>query len=86
MVASPPPRGGRPAEEGEAADSDAGLVGRFLGVSLAVADIDATCRGMRSRGVEFLEPPAVMPRGGVLAHLRDPEGSVVTLVGAPRRD
>jgi catechol 2,3-dioxygenase-like lactoylglutathione lyase family enzyme len=76
----------RPAEEGEAADSDAGLVGRFLGVSLAVADIDATYRRLRSRGVEFLEPPAVMPWGGVLAHLRDPDGNVVTLVGTPRRN
>jgi predicted enzyme related to lactoylglutathione lyase len=76
----------RPAEGGEVADSDAGLLGRFPGVSLAVADIDATYRALRSRGVEFLEPPAVMPWGGVLAHLRDPDGNVVTLVRTPRRD
>jgi catechol 2,3-dioxygenase-like lactoylglutathione lyase family enzyme len=76
----------RPGEEEEAPDSEGDLVGRFLGVSLAVADIDATYRRLRSRGVEFLEPPAVMPWGGVLAHLRDPDGNVVTLVGTPGRD
>jgi hypothetical protein len=31
-----------------------------------------------------LAPPEVMPWGGVLAHLRDPDGNVLTLVGRPR--
>lgn len=58
------------------------LVGRFLGVSLAVADVHAAHDRLVAAGVEFLEPPARMPWGGVLAHLRDPDGNVVTLVGA----
>jgi len=62
------------------------LVGRFLGVSLAVADIYATCARLVERGVDFLEPPTRMPWGGVLAHLRDPEGNVLTLVEAPRSE
>lgn len=37
-----------------------------------------------ARGVEFLAPPQRMPWGGVLAHFRDPDGNVLTLVGAPR--
>lgn len=60
------------------------LVGRFVGVSLEVADIDATYETLVGRGVSFLGPPAKQPWGGVLAHLRDPDGNVVTLIGTPR--
>jgi len=57
-------------------------VGRFVGVSLAVADVEATYRRLSSRGVPFLEPPERQPWGGVLAHLRDPDGNVLTLLGS----
>jgi ADP-ribosyl-[dinitrogen reductase] hydrolase len=69
---------------GDADDDEPSLVGRFLGVSLAVPDVHASYEGLRSKGVEFLAPPEVMPWGGVLAHLRDPDGNVLTLVGRPR--
>jgi catechol 2,3-dioxygenase-like lactoylglutathione lyase family enzyme len=59
------------------------LVGRFVGLSLAVPDIAAAHRTLVARGVEFLHPPERMPWGGVLAHLRDPDGNVLTLVGSP---
>jgi lactoylglutathione lyase len=61
------------------------LVGRFLGVSLSVADVDATYQELCGRGVEFLAPPERMPWGGVLAHFRDPDGNVLTLVGSPKQ-
>jgi predicted enzyme related to lactoylglutathione lyase len=61
------------------------LVGRFVGVSLAVEDIAQTYETLRARGVDFLRPPQVMPWGGVLAHFRDPDGNVLTLVGTPPR-
>ncbi|MEM7412150.1 MAG: VOC family protein [Myxococcota bacterium] len=60
----------------------AGLVGRFAGVSLEVPDIAATHRTLAERGVEFAAPPEKQPWGGVLAHLRDPDGNVITLLGA----
>ena len=60
------------------------LVGRFLGVSLSVADVDACYEELRGRGVDFLAPPERMPWGGVLAHFRDPEGNVLTLLGSPK--
>ena len=63
---------------------DESLVGRFVGVSLAVDDVFATHERLRARGVEFVAPPEQMPWGGVLAHFRDPDGNVLTLVGAPR--
>jgi lactoylglutathione lyase len=57
------------------------LTGRFLGVSLAVADVDAAYARLRRAGVDFLAPPERMPWGGTLAHFRDLEGNVLTLVG-----
>jgi len=65
------------------ADADEHLVGRFVGASLAVADIDHVYATLVGRGVEFVSPPERMPWGGVLAHFRDPEGNVLTLVGRP---
>ncbi|MGH7288269.1 MAG: VOC family protein [Myxococcota bacterium] len=59
----------------------AAQLGRFLGVSLAVADIQATYEQLFARGVDFLAPPE---GGGVLAHFRDPDGNVLSLVGPPR--
>ena len=67
------------------ANGEDGLLGRFLGVSLAVADVFATYETLFARGVDFLAPPETMPWGGVLAHFRDPGGNVLTLVGPPRR-
>ena len=63
---------------------DENLVGRFVGVSLSVADVDATYKELRGRGVDFLAPPECMPWGGVLAHFRDPDGNVLTLLGSPK--
>lgn len=57
------------------------MVGRFLGVSLAVDDIDATYEKLVDRGVEFLKPPTKQPWGGTLAHFRDPDGNWLTLLG-----
>jgi len=47
-------------------------VGRFIGCSLRVAEIDATYR-------ELL---ASMPLGGVLPHFKDPDGNILTLLRA----
>ena len=60
------------------------LVGRFVGVSLQVPDIAATYKKLVERGVEFLGPPERQPWGGILAHLRDPDGNVLTLLGSER--
>jgi lactoylglutathione lyase len=60
------------------------LVGRFLGVSLEVPDVLATYERLVGRGVDFVEPPGKQPWGGILAHLRDPDRNVVTLVGSPK--
>ena len=60
------------------------LVGRFVGVSLQVPDIEATHKTLVERGVEFLAPPEKQAWGGVLAHFRDPDRNVITLLGSPQ--
>lgn len=59
----------------------AALVGRFVGISLRVDDIDAAHRELVQRGVAFTAPPEKQPWGGSLAHFRDPDGNVLTLLG-----
>ena len=57
------------------------LVGRFLGVSLQVEDIDAVYKDLSDKGVRFTAPPERQPWGGTLAHFQDPEGNLLTLLG-----
>lgn len=57
-----------------------GHIGRFVGVSLRVADVDATYVALSKRGVEFPGIPREQAWGGILAHLRDPDGNILTLV------
>ena len=69
-------------ERVDASDAEGrALVGRFLGVSLHVPDILAAYESLAARGVQFVAPPETQPWGGVLAHLRDPDGNILTLVG-----
>lgn len=56
-------------------------VGRFVGVSLAVPEILATYERLSKRGVEFVGAPERQTWGGVLAHLKDPDGNILTLFG-----
>jgi lactoylglutathione lyase len=58
------------------------LVGRNLCVSLSVSDIDKTYTTLCDCGVEFLSPPNKQPWGGTLAHFKDPEGNLLTLLGS----
>ena len=69
----------------ERADPDdpetASLVGRFVGVSLAVDDIDATYASLVEKSFDFTAPPERQPWGGTLAHFRDPARNVLNLLG-----
>lgn len=55
-------------------------VGRFTGLSLEVADIDAAYSRLSSAGVVFTYPPTKEPWGGTLAHFKDCSGNILTLV------
>ena len=62
------------------ADGEA-LVGRFVGVSLRVDDIDGAYRSLKVKGVAFTAPPEKQVWGGTLAHFLDPDGNTLTLLG-----
>lgn len=47
----------------ERAGEDEGLLGRFVGCSLAVDDVEATCRMLAEEGVELLGPAKRQPWG-----------------------
>ncbi|GMG81782.1 hypothetical protein LNKW23_09950 [Paralimibaculum aggregatum] len=70
-------------ETEDPAGPDGELVGRFVGVSLAVEDIAAAHRDLAARGVVFHGAPTAQPWGGMLAHFDDPAGNTLTLLGKP---
>ncbi len=56
------------------------LVGRFVGASLSVANIQDSYDAMRGRGVVFTGSPVEQSWGGILAHFHDPDDNILTLV------
>ena len=63
----------------DAPAEDRAMVGRFVGCSLQVADMDAEYARLTSAGVRFHGPPAKQYWGGTLAHFNDPAGNTLTL-------
>ncbi len=59
----------------------AALVGRFVGLSIEVEDIHSVYEDLSRKGVEFVAPPEKQPWGGILAHFKDPDKNVLTLLG-----
>lgn len=68
-------------EEVDPTAADAKHVGRYVGISIQVDDIEATYRDLTAKGVPFDMPPEMQVWGGRLAHFRDPAGNVLTLLG-----
>lgn len=57
------------------------LVGRFVGASLQVDDIEVTVEALKAKGVIFTGEPERQYWGGTLAHCVDPDGNELTLLG-----
>lgn len=55
-------------------------VGRFIGISLQVDDIEATYSELTAKGVIFTSPPEKQSWGGTLAHFKDPDSNIITLL------
>lgn len=60
----------------------ADLVGRFVGVSLQVENIQETYRSLKAKGVQFIGEPEKQGWGGTLAHFKDNDGNILTLLGS----
>jgi catechol 2,3-dioxygenase-like lactoylglutathione lyase family enzyme len=56
------------------------MVGRFVGVTLMVDSIEEQYNRLVAKGVEFTGRPEKQHWGGTLAHLKDLEGNVLTLM------
>jgi catechol 2,3-dioxygenase-like lactoylglutathione lyase family enzyme len=56
------------------------MVGRFVGVTLMVDNIEDQYNRLVAKGVEFSGRPEKQHWGGTLAHLKDLEGNVLTLM------
>ncbi len=63
-----------------ASNEDKALIGRFLGVSLQVDDVQSTYEQLLKKGVEFTSAPEKQTWGGVLANFKDTSGNVITLM------
>lgn len=57
----------------------AALAGRYTGIGLAVADLEAEHARLSGQGVEFAMPPTRQPWGGFMALVRDPAGNLLYL-------
>ncbi|WP_415904087.1 VOC family protein [Neptuniibacter sp. QD48_55] len=55
------------------------LVGRFVGVTLQVDDIQSAYEDMTQRGIEFVAAPEKQPWGGTLGHFKDLEGNILSI-------
>jgi predicted enzyme related to lactoylglutathione lyase len=67
----------------EQADDEAraeGLVGRFAGLSLEVDDVGALHRKLQTAGCVIVGAPERQPWGGMLMHVKDPSGNIVSFV------
>lgn len=62
---------------------DQALVGRFTGLSFAVADIAKEHSRMLTAGVSFTAAPENQSWGGWLATFEDPAGNALQLVQSP---
>lgn len=60
-------------------------VGRYVGATFATENAQATHDLLKERGVEWLEPPEKQYWGGIMAHFRDPDGNVLTILQLPAR-
>lgn len=54
-------------------------IGTFSNVVFTAADVKETYEELASRGVEFVEPAAEQPWGGVQAIFKDSEGNTIVL-------
>ena len=52
------------------------LVGRFVGISIQVDDIQQTYEVLSAKGVKFTGEPHQLPWGGTLAHFADSENNI----------
>jgi catechol 2,3-dioxygenase-like lactoylglutathione lyase family enzyme len=66
------------------AEQGSKMVGRFVGVTLMVDNIEEQYNRLVAKGVQFTGRPEKQHWGGTLANLKDLEGNVLTLMQEAR--
>lgn len=66
--------------DADSPDEDKVLIGRYVGVSLRVDDVNKTYNDLVAKGVEFSGEPEKQEWGGTLAEVIDPCGNILTLM------
>ena len=57
------------------------LVGRFTGISIHEHDVETMCRQLKKIDDKcVVDDPSEQNWGGVMAHIMDPSGNIITLV------
>lgn len=59
------------------------LIGRFSGLSFAVADVVSAIAALRGSELRVIGEPELQPWGGTLATIADPDGNQLQLVQYP---
>ena len=59
---------------------DKALVGRFVGTSLMVDDVETVYSDLSGKGVEFTSAPEKQAWGGTIAHFKDTSGNILTIM------
>jgi catechol 2,3-dioxygenase-like lactoylglutathione lyase family enzyme len=62
-----------------------GEVGRFAHFSFTVADMEKTLQALQGAPIDWLGPQERQDWGGILAYLKDPDGTILTLAQYPKR-
>jgi uncharacterized glyoxalase superfamily protein PhnB len=60
------------------------LIGRFLGVTISVTGLANAVETLATSGAKIVAQPERQPWGGLIAHVADPDGNVVTLIELER--
>ena len=61
-------------------EEDDGYIGCFTGISFRTENIFEIHQRLTLAGVHFEDMPASQPWGGLIAHLYDTDGNIITLV------
>jgi predicted enzyme related to lactoylglutathione lyase len=60
------------------------VVGRFVGITFMVDDIAEVHSRLSSQGVEFTGRPEKQAWGGIVVHLKDLDGNILSLMQEAR--
>ncbi|MCU0570598.1 MAG: VOC family protein [Oculatellaceae cyanobacterium Prado106] len=65
-------------------NQEADLVGRFVGITFNVPDVQSLYDSLRAKGIEFMGTPQLQPWGGTTVSILDPDKNAISFVSVPK--